>query len=102
VGNPQRRPYPSSMAIWGAAVAAGGLVLLASCGAAPVDTTAVEKNVASSIDGPGSVEVETVDCPDDQLPEVGGTFTCPYVLTDGSAGEVTVTVEDEEGAGPGR
>lgn len=74
-------------------------VLIAGCGPTTVDTTSLEKNVVSSIDGPGTVEVDTVDCPQDQVPKVGTTFTCSYVLTDGSAGEITVTVRDEEGAG---
>lgn len=74
-------------------------VLVAGCGPTTVDTTSLEKNVVSSIDGPGTVAVDTVDCPQDQVPKVGTTFTCSYVLTDGSAGEITVTVRDEEGAG---
>lgn len=74
-------------------------VLVAGCGPTTVDTTSLEKNVVSSIDGPGTVEVDTVDCPQDQVPKVGTTFTCSYVLADGSAGEITVTVRDEEGAG---
>ena len=74
-------------------------LLVAGCGPTPVDTTSLEKNVVSSIDGPGSVEVDTVDCPQDKVPEIGSTFTCSYVLTDGSAGEITVTVRDEDGAG---
>ena len=79
-------------------LAAASSVLVAACGTGTVDTTSVEKNVASSIDGPGSVQVATVDCPQDQVPEVGARFTCQHVLTDGSAGEITVTVRDEEGA----
>ena len=82
---------------WGLVLAMS--VLVTGCGPTTVDTTSLEKNVASSIDGPGSVEVDTVDCPQDQVPKVGTTFTCSYVLTDGSAGEITVTVRDEEGAG---
>lgn len=83
---------------WGLVLATS--VLVAGCGGpTTVDTTALEKNVVSSIDGPGSVEVDTVDCPQDQVPKVGTTFTCSYVLTDGSAGEITVTVRDEDGAG---
>ena len=74
-------------------------VLVAGCGPTTVDTTSLEKNVVSSIDGPGTVAVDTVDCPQDQVPKVGTTFTCSYELTDGSAGEITVTVRDEEGAG---
>lgn len=74
-------------------------VLVTGCGPSTVDTTSLEKNVVSSIDGPGTVEVDTVDCPQDQVPKVGTTFSCSYVLTDGSAGEITVTVRDEEGAG---
>jgi hypothetical protein len=73
-------------------------VLVAACGPATVDTTSVEENVRSSIDGPGSVEVDTVSCPQDEVAEAGATFTCEHVLTDGSAGEITVTVRDEEGA----
>ena len=73
--------------------------LVAACGPTTVDTTSLEKNVVSSIDGPGSVVVDTVDCPQDQVPEVGTTFMCSYVLTDGSAGEIVVTVRDEDGAG---
>ena len=81
----------------GLGVAAG--VLLAACGATTVDVAAVEKNVRDTIDGPGSVKVDTVDCPEDQVATVGKTFTCTYDLTDGSSGEITVTVADEEGAG---
>lgn len=74
-------------------------VLVAGCGPTTVDTASLEKNVMSSIDGPGSVQVDTVDCPQDQVPEVGSTFSCTYVLTDGTAGKIKVTVRDEEGAG---
>ena len=82
----------------GLAVASSALV--AACGgAATVDTASVEKNVKSSIKGPGSVKVATVDCPDDEVAKVGKTFTCPYELEDGSAGEITVTVADEDGTG---
>jgi hypothetical protein len=73
--------------------------MVAACGPTAVDTASLEKNVVSSIDGPGSVEVDSVDCPQDQVPEVGTTFTCSYKLTDGSAGEIMVTVRDENGAG---
>ncbi len=79
---------------------AASSVLVAACGGpTTVDTTSLEKNVVSSIDGPGSVKVETVDCPQDKVPEVGTTFTCSYTLTDGSEGEILVTVQDEDGAG---
>ena len=64
-----------------------------------VDTTAVEKNVKSTINGPGSVKVATVDCPKDQVAKVGRKFTCTFELTDGSGGEITVSVADEDGAG---
>jgi len=85
-------------------VAAVGLavassILVTGCGASIVDTASVEKNVRSTIDGPGSVKVDTVDCPKDEVAEVGKTFTCSYDLTDGSSGEITVTVRDEDGAG---
>ena len=73
--------------------------LLAACGPATVDVDAVEKSVRDSIDGPGSVKVDKVDCPDDQEATVGKTFTCTYDLTDGTSGEVTVSVADEEGTG---
>lgn len=81
----------------GLAVASG--VLLAACGATIVDVAAVEKNVRDTIDGPGSVKVASVDCPKDEAAEVGKTFTCTYDLTDGSSGEITVSVADEEGTG---
>ena len=80
-------------------VAATGLLAAACGGPTTVDTTSLERNVVSSIDGPGSVEVDTVDCPQDEVPEVGTTFTCSYELTDGTAGEILVTVRDEDGAG---
>jgi hypothetical protein len=73
-------------------------VLMAACGPATVDTTSVVDDVRSSIDGPGSVEVDTVTCPQDEVAEVGATFTCQHVLTDGSGGEVTVSVRDDKGA----
>jgi hypothetical protein len=74
-------------------------VLVAACGATTVDVDAVEKSVRESIDGPGSVKVDMVDCPDDQEAKVGKTFTCTYDLTDGTSGEVTVSVADEQGTG---
>jgi hypothetical protein len=80
----------------GLAVALG---VLAACAPTTVDTAAVEKNVRDTIDGPGSVKVATVDCPQDQEATVGKTFTCTYDLTDGSTGEITVSVADEEGTG---
>ena len=80
----------------GLAVALG---VLAACAPTTVDTAAVEKNVRDTIDGPGSVKVDTVDCPQDQEATVGKTFTCTYDLTDGSTGEITVSVADEEGTG---
>ena len=92
-------PYPASMNLtWGASL---GLVmaagLLTACAPNTVDAAAVEKNVRDSIDGPGSVKVDTVDCPQDQEAKVGTTFTCTYDLTDGSSGEILVSVADEEG-----
>ena len=80
----------------GLAVALGVLV---ACSPTTVDTAAVEKNVRDTIDGPGSVKVAAVDCPQDQEATVGKTFTCTYDLTDGSTGEITVSVADEEGTG---
>lgn len=80
-------------------VAASSGLVAACAGPTTVDTTSLEKNVVSSIDGPGSVKVETVDCPQDKVPEVGTTFTCSYALADGSEGEILVTVQDDDGAG---
>jgi hypothetical protein len=81
-------------------VASAVIVLVTACGgASTVDTATVETTVKSMIRGPGSVKVDRVDCPDDQVAEVGKTFTCSYELADGSAGEITVTVRDEDGAG---
>ena len=74
-------------------------VLVAACAATTVDVAAVERNVRDTIDGPGSVKVDTVDCPEDQKATVGKTFTCTYDLTDGSSGEITVSVADEDGTG---
>jgi hypothetical protein len=82
----------------GRGVVAASCVLVAACGPTTVDTSSVEQDVTASIHDPGSVQVDTVDCPHDQAPEVGATFMCSYVLTAGSAGEVTVTVRDEDGA----
>ena len=73
--------------------------VLVACAPTTVDTAAVEKNVRDTIDGPGSVKVDTVDCPQDEEATVGKTFTCTYDLTDGSTGEITVSVADEEGTG---
>jgi len=72
-------------------------VLTAGCGATTVDGASMEKNIKSTINGPGSVKVATVDCPKDQVAKAGKTFTCSFELTDGSAGEITVTVADEDG-----
>jgi hypothetical protein len=72
-------------------------VLAAGCGATTVDGASMEKNIKSTINGPGSVKVATVDCPKDQVAKAGKTFTCSFELTDGSAGEITVTVADEDG-----
>jgi Domain of unknown function (DUF4333) len=74
-------------------------LLLAACGATTVDTASVEKNVKSTISGPGSVKVDTVDCPENQVAKVGKTFTCAFALADGSEGQITVSVADEDGTG---
>lgn len=73
--------------------------LLAACAPTTVDVEEVERSVRDSIDGPGSVKVDTVDCPEDQEAKVGKTFTCTFDLTDGTSGEITVSVADEEGTG---
>jgi hypothetical protein len=83
----------------GLGLALASSLLVAACGATPVDVAAVEQNVRDTIDGPGSVKVAAVDCPEDQEATVGKTFTCTYDLTDGSSGEVTVSVADEDGTG---
>jgi hypothetical protein len=80
-------------------LAVASTVLVAACGATTVDTPSVEKNVKSTIKGPGSVKVDSVDCPKDQVAKVGKKFPCSFVLTDGSAGEITVSVADEDGTG---
>jgi hypothetical protein len=82
-----------------AAGLATALGVLVACSPTTVDTAAVERNVRDTIDGPGSVKVAAVDCPQDQEATVGKTFTCTYDLTDGSTGEITVSVADEEGTG---
>jgi hypothetical protein len=89
------------MTIARAAVAAAALLLVAACGGSGdfVDTATVEKDVRESIDGPGDVKVESVNCPDDKVAEVGSKFTCPYNLADGTGGEITVTVQTDDGAG---
>lgn len=71
---------------------------LAACGSDPVDTAKIEKDVRSTL-SEGSVEVASVDCPKEPVAEAGTTFTCSYDLADGSTGEVTVRVRDEDGAG---
>ncbi len=81
----------------GLLLALGGVV--AACSATMVNTASVEKNVMSTINGPGSVKVASVDCPENQVAKVGKTFTCSFALEDGSEGEITVTVADEEGTG---
>ena len=87
------------MTIARAAAAAAALLLVASCGSGNfVDTATVEKDVRESIDGPGKVKVESVNCPDDRVADVGATFTCAYNLADGTGGEVTVTVQSDDGA----
>ena len=75
-----------------------GILVVAACGGAKtVNTDAVEANVMSTINGPGSVKVESVDCPTNEKAEIGKTFTCSYRLADGSAGEITITVADKDG-----
>jgi hypothetical protein len=80
-------------------LAVASSILVAACGATTVDTASIEKNVKSTVNGPGSVKVDTVDCPKDQVAKVGKKFTCSFALTDGSSGEVTVSVADEDGTG---
>ena len=72
-------------------------VMVAACGAPTVDTGSVEKNVKSTINGQGSVEVASVDCPKDPVAKAGKTFICSFELTDGSKGAITVTVADADG-----
>ena len=74
------------------------MVFVAGCGGPKtVNTDAVAANVMSTINGPGSVKVESVDCPSKEKAEAGKTFTCHYELTDGSVGEITITVADQDG-----
>ncbi len=77
--------------------AAAALLLLAACGPATIDTAVIEKDIRSTI-AEDKVDVETVDCPKDPEAKAGTSYVCSYVV-DGSSGEVTVSVRDDEGAG---
>lgn len=81
-------------------MAAAALLLVVSCGGSGdfVDTATVEKDVMKTIDGPGKVKVESVNCPDDKVAEVGSKFNCAFSLADGTGGEITVTVQTDDGA----
>lgn len=91
-----RRTTPAAVGVAVALVA-----VLAGCGGTTVvDTAKLSKDIRATIgeNASGMVAVEKVDCPKDPVAEAGTTFTCSFGLADGSAGEVTVEVRDDEGA----
>lgn len=76
-------------------------VALAGCGGTTVvDTAKLSRDIQSTLDenAVGTVKIEKVDCPKDPVAEAGKEFTCSFELADGSSGEVTVKVRDDEGA----
>ena len=61
-----------------------------------LDTHAVAQQISDSLSRQNGQQV-TVDCPGDMPLQAGATFTCTYTAEDGSAGDVLVTQDDDQG-----
>ena len=59
-------------------------------------THAVAQQISDSLSRQNGQQV-TVDCPGDMPLQAGATFTCTYTAEDGSAGDVLVTQDDDQG-----
>lgn len=62
-----------------------------------IDDEKAEKSIRDSISAEGGAEIESVECPADQVAKKGGTFTCKITGADGSTGEADVLMADDEG-----
>jgi hypothetical protein len=85
----------------GLCLAALACAVLAACGGSTVvDTAKVSKDIQKTItnNGGGVVKVDAVDCPKDPPAKAGKTFRCTFTLTDGSSGEITVSIRSDDGA----
>ncbi|MCW2856363.1 MAG: hypothetical protein JWR52_1978 [Marmoricola sp.] len=90
-----RMSRPARFAVSVVLVAAAGVVLT-SCGAKHVDAAALERNIKVTLDHNPQTRIQSVSCPSNVPSSAGRTFTCSVSSPSGSAGIVTVTVQDSQ------
>lgn len=81
-----------------AAVAGLALAGLAGCGTTKIDPAKAEKLITNAVTQQARAKVKSVTCPEGKEAKKGGTFTCAVVGSDGSTGNVLVTMKDDGGA----
>jgi uncharacterized surface anchored protein len=72
-------------------------VLAAACGPAVLDDGKLQDVIATDFAKQTQVEVQSVDCPNDQKIAAGATFTCTLTAADGTKYTIEVTQTDDKG-----
>jgi hypothetical protein len=76
----------------------GAMALLAAaCGPAVLDDGKLQDTIATDFAKQTNVEVQTVDCPDDQKISQGASFNCTLTAADGTKYTIKVTQTDDKG-----
>ena len=81
----------------GLGLALAAAILVAGCGTATLDASALEDEIAAELERQ-SAERPAVDCPDDEEATAETTFVCTLTLSDDSRSAVRVTLLDDDGA----
>jgi hypothetical protein len=79
-----------------AALGSAGL-LVAACGPSVLDDAKLQDAISTGFAQQTSIEVKSVDCPDDQKIAQGATFNCTLTAADGTTYTIQVTQTDTNG-----
>jgi hypothetical protein len=79
-----------------AALGATGL-FAAACGPSVLDDAKLQAAISSGFAQQTNLEVQSVDCPNDQKIVTGATFNCTLTAADGTTYTIKVTQEDDKG-----
>src|SRR4051795_7374244 len=79
-----------------AALGTAGL-LVAACGPSVLDDAKLQDAIATGFAQQTKLEVQSVDCPDDQKIATGATFNCTVTAADGTEYTIQVTQTDDKG-----
>ena len=71
-------------------------VAAAGCGETVIDNTKAEGAIESNLERALHEKIRSVECPSDQKVEVGQTFTCTVIFSDGKQATATLKILNKD------